>query len=63
MTFYTQENKYGRHNSKTVSVRLPLDVYNRLVLAAKRDNLSPGQYVRDAAMEELRISEEKFMAG
>jgi predicted DNA-binding protein len=63
MDVYTQDNKYGRHNSKTVSVRLPLDIYDRLVMAADRDNLSPGQFVRDAALEEIRLSEEKIMAG
>ena len=63
MNVNTQADKFGKYNSKTISVRLSLPDYDRLQEAAKRDNLSPGQFVRDAALEELRISEEKIMAG
>ena len=51
-------DRFGKHNSKTISLRLPLPDYYRLVIAAKKDELSPGQFARDAVMEEIKYSEE-----
>ena len=63
MNVNTQQDKYGKHNSRTISLRLSLADYSRLEAAAKRDNMSPGQFGRDAVLEEVRISEEQIMAG
>ena len=52
-------NLFGKHNSKTISLRLPLQDYDRLVAAAEKDNMSPGQFARDAVMEEIRYSEDQ----
>ena len=52
-------NLFGKHNSKTISLRLPLQDYDRLIIAAEKDDMSPGQFARDAVMEEIRYSEEE----
>lgn len=50
---------FGKHNSRTISLRLPLPDYERLVAAANKDDMSPGQFARDAVMEEIRYSEKQ----
>ena len=50
---------YGKKNSTTISTRLLNEDYSRLVLAAKRNGMSPGQFCRDAALFEIKLDEEK----
>ena len=52
-------DSFGKHNSRTISLRLTLENYNRLVVAAKKEDMSLGQFARDAVMEEIVYSEKK----
>ena len=53
--------RYTAKNSKTVSARLFLDDVERLYQAARKENLTPSEFNRDAILEEIRITESKEM--
>jgi len=56
-------DKFGKHNSRIVATRLSLVDAERLERAAKKEKISRGEFQRDAILEEIRLSEEKIMAG
>ena len=52
-----EEDKYTKHNSKVVSLRLHNDKYKRLIDAAKRTKQRPGEFARVAVINEIEYVE------